>query len=192
MGRKLRNGYVSLPSIRPGPNFSMEVGEEPRGSPAEGHGLAVEEGRGGAPRLLAHPAAFFSSRSGTSAEGAAGRKMEEGAPAAMAELAIFLRTSLHPCSPAARAARSARAAPDGAPWRGADGAGGRCAMERGADGAAAPSSPARFGRGKVSSTLPGGGSGPSGDGSGPAWSRARGGGRVAAVAAAAVSLGVGL
>ena len=82
--------------------------------------------------------------------------------------------------------------PDGAPWRGADGAGGRCAMERGADGAAAPSSPARFGRGKVSSTLPGGGSGPSGDGSGPAWSRARGGGRVAAVVAAAVSLGVGL
>ena len=87
-------GYVSLPSIRPGPNFFMEVGEEPRGSPAEGHGLAVEEGRGGAPRLLAHPAAFFSSRSGTSAEGAAGRKTEEGAPAAMAELAIFLHTSL--------------------------------------------------------------------------------------------------
>jgi len=68
---------------------------------------------------------------------------------------------------------------------------GRCAVERGADGAAAPPSPARFGRGKVSSTLPGGGSGPSGDGSGPAWSRARGGGRVAVVAAAAVSLGVG-
>ena len=61
-------------------------------------------------------------------EGAAGRKTEEGAPAAMVELAIFLRTSLHPCSPAARAARSARAAPDGAPWRGADGAG---AMRRG-------------------------------------------------------------
>ena len=121
-------GYVSLPSIRPGPNFSMEVGEEPRGSPAEGHGLAVEEGRGRATRLLAHPAAFFSSRSGASAEGAAGRKTEESAPAAMAELAIFLRTSLHPCSPAARAARSARAAPDGAPWRGADGAG---AMRRG-------------------------------------------------------------
>ena len=59
-----------------------------------GHGLAVEEGRGGAPRLLAHPAAFFSSRSGTSAEGAAGRKTEESAPAAMAELAIFLHTSL--------------------------------------------------------------------------------------------------
>ena len=83
-----------MPLIWPGPNFSMEVGEEPRGSPAEGHGLAVEEGRGGAPRLLAHPAAFFSFHSGTSAEGAAGRKTEEGAPAAMAELAIFLRTSL--------------------------------------------------------------------------------------------------
>ena len=75
-------------------DFPTEVGEEPRGSPAEGHGLAVEEGRGRATRLLAHPAALFSSRSGASAEGAAGRKTEESAPAAMAELAIFLRTSL--------------------------------------------------------------------------------------------------
>jgi len=64
-----------------GTRLRMKVGEEPRGSPAEGHGL------------LAHPAAFFSSRSGASAEGAVGRKMEEGTPA-MAELAIFLRTSL--------------------------------------------------------------------------------------------------
>ena len=71
---------ANLPSIRPGPNFSMEVGEEPRGSPAEGHGLAVEEGRGGAPRLLAHPAAFFSSRSGASAEGAAGEEEGGGRP----------------------------------------------------------------------------------------------------------------
>ena len=58
----------------------MEVGEEPHGSPAEGHGLAVEEGRGGAPRLLAHPAAFFSSRSGASAEGAAGEEDGGGRP----------------------------------------------------------------------------------------------------------------
>jgi len=63
-----------------GARLRMKVGEEPRGSPAEGHGL------------LAHPAAF-SSRSGASAEGAVGRKMEEGTPA-MAELDIFLRTSL--------------------------------------------------------------------------------------------------
>jgi len=191
MGRKLRNGYVSLPSIRPGPNFSMEVGEEPRGSPAEGHRLAVEEGRGGAPRLLAHPAAFFSSRSGTSAEGAAGRKTEEGAPQSW-------RSSPSSSAPPSIPARRPRA-PLGPPalrrmvrHGGEQTEQGRCAVERGADGAAAPPSPARFGRGKVSSTLPGGGSGPSGDGSGPAWSRARGGGRVAAVAAAAVSLGVGL
>jgi hypothetical protein len=39
----------------------------------------------------------------------------------------------------------------------------RYAMERGADWAAAPHSPARFCRGKVSSTLPGGGSRPGGD-----------------------------
>jgi len=43
---------------------------------------------------------------------------------------------------------------------------GQCTVERGADRAAAPPSPGRFAHGKVSSTLPGGGSGPSGDGSG--------------------------
>jgi len=59
-----------------------------------GTGSPQKEVRGGAARLLAHPAAFFSSRSGASAEGAAGRKTEESAPAAMAELAIFLHTSL--------------------------------------------------------------------------------------------------
>ena len=73
-----------------------EVGEEPCGSPAEGHGLAAEEGREGASQLLAHPAAFFFSRSGASAEGATGEEDGGGRPSgpAMAELAIFLRTSL--------------------------------------------------------------------------------------------------
>ena len=102
--------------------------------------------------------------------------------------ARHLPPHLPPSLLAGRARRSVR--PRCAGWCAMEGEQteqGRCAVERGADGAAAPPSPARFGRGKVSSTLPGGGSGPSGDGSGPAWSRARGGGRVAAVA-----LGVGL
>ena len=57
-----------------------EVGEEPCGSPAEGHGLAAEEGRGGASQLLAHPAAFFFSRSCASAEGATGEEDGGGRP----------------------------------------------------------------------------------------------------------------
>ena len=45
-----------------------------------GTGSPQKEVRGGAARLLAHPAAFFSSRSGASAEGAAGEEDEGGRP----------------------------------------------------------------------------------------------------------------
>ena len=45
-----------------------------------GTGSPQKEVRGGAARLLAHPAAFFSSRSGASAEGAAGEEDGAGRP----------------------------------------------------------------------------------------------------------------